>query len=78
MKILQKLKEFLQKLFGCGASHVRAEREKEYCIMPGCSNWTGNYKDTPIELRRNYRETQGDPCDQCAFELNQKTKEAGR
>ncbi len=46
------------------------EREKEYCVMPGCTNWTGNYKDTPIELRRNYRETQGDLCDKCANALN--------
>ncbi len=53
------------------------EREKEYCVM-GCGRWTGNYKDTPIELRRNYYETGGDVCDECAEELNQRAKEARR
>jgi len=57
---------------------MEREREREMCVMPGCLNWTGNYKDTPIELRRNYRETQGDLCDKCAGELDQKTKEARR
>lgn len=64
MKLLQKLKELL---FGRRASHVRME--KEYCVMPGCGRWTGNYKGTPIKFRRSYHETQGDLCDRCAFEL---------
>lgn len=54
------------------------EREKEYCVMEGCSNWTGNYVDTPIDLRKHYYEGGGDVCEKCAEDLNQKAKEARR
>lgn len=54
------------------------EREKEYCVIPGCSNWTGNYKDTPIEERKHYIEDVGDPCEECATRLNEESKEAKR
>lgn len=56
---------------------MEKEREKEYCIM-GCGRWTGNYKDTPIDQRKNYIEGGGDPCEECAKMLDQASKEARR